>query len=82
MFSDSILSGSLGFSMRRSHGFVWAILFALRALPVHGRIANTGAIAVAVSDAGARASHAAVVIESQATGEERAPSCRIPPRSF
>src|SRR6266481_2223391 len=46
--------------------------FALCSLPMYGQTANTGAIAGSVSDpSGALVGRAAVVIRSQATGEER-----------
>src|ERR1700687_3294440 len=46
--------------------------FALCSLPMHGQTANTGAIAGSVNDpSGALVARAAVVIRSQATGEER-----------
>src|SRR6266481_530252 len=46
--------------------------FALCSLPMSGQTANTGAIAGSVSDpSGALVARAAVVIRSQATGEER-----------
>src|SRR5882724_7430917 len=47
-------------------------VLALCALPMHGQTANTGAIAGAVSDpSGALVPRAAVVINSQGTGEKR-----------
>jgi hypothetical protein len=46
--------------------------FALCSLPMYGQTANTGAIAGSVNDpSGALVARAAVVIRSQATGEER-----------
>src|SRR6202171_4447695 len=46
--------------------------FALGSLRMHGQTANTGAIAGSVNDpSGALVARAAVVIRSQATGEER-----------
>ena len=48
------------------------LAFVLCALPMHGQTANTGAIAGTVSDpSGALVPRAAVVVNSQATGEER-----------
>src|SRR6266436_4389977 len=47
-------------------------VLALCALPIHGQTANTGAIAGTVSDPSrARVPRAAVVINSQGTGEKR-----------
>jgi len=47
-------------------------VLALCALPMYGQTANTGAIAGSVSDpSGAPVAGAAVVINSEATGEER-----------
>src|ERR1700758_3052264 len=49
-----------------------AIAVVLCALPMHGQTANTGAVAGTVIDAsGALVPRAAVVVNSQATGEER-----------
>src|ERR1700757_1761087 len=49
-----------------------AIAVVLCALPVHGQTADTGAIAGTVIDpSGALVPRAAVVVNSQATGEER-----------
>jgi Carboxypeptidase regulatory-like domain/TonB-dependent Receptor Plug Domain len=48
------------------------LAFVLCALPMHGQTANTGAIAGTVIDpSGALVARAAVVVNSQATGEER-----------
>src|SRR5712664_3389769 len=58
--------------MHASHTLLWTSVLALCALPMHGQTANTGAIAGRVSDrSGASVAGAAVVIDSEATGEER-----------
>ena len=55
-----------------SHMLLRTAVLALCALPMHGQTANTGAIAGTVSDpSGARVPRAAVVINSQGTGEKR-----------
>jgi len=55
-----------------SHTLLLAEVLALCALPMLGQTANTGAIAGAVRDpSGALVPHAAVVINSQGTGEKR-----------
>ncbi|MCU1336082.1 MAG: TonB-dependent receptor plug [Bryobacterales bacterium] len=58
--------------MDASRTFLLTSVLALCALPMHGQTANTGAIAGTVSDpSGALVPRAAVVINSQGTGEER-----------
>jgi len=59
-------------SMHASRALFRIAVLALCALPMHGQTADTGAIAGAVSDpSGALVPHAAVVINSQGTGEKR-----------
>src|SRR6266852_2225362 len=59
-------------SMHASRTLLRTAVLALCALPMYGQTANTGAIAGAVSDpSGALVPRAAVVINSQATGEKR-----------
>ena len=59
-------------SLHVSHTLLRAAMLALCALPMHGQTADTGAIAGTVSDpSGALVPHAAVVINSQGTGEKR-----------
>src|SRR5258708_14728259 len=59
-------------SMRAFRILLRASVLALCALPMHGQTANTGAIAGTVSDpSGALVPRAAVVINSQGTGEKR-----------
>src|ERR1700730_338687 len=59
-------------SIHASSTLLRASVLALCALPMHGQTANTGAIAGAVSDpSGALVPRAAVVINSQGTGEKR-----------
>ena len=59
-------------SMRASRTLLRISVLALCALVMHGQTANTGAIAGTVSDpSGALVPHAAVVINSQGTGEKR-----------
>jgi hypothetical protein len=59
-------------TLHASHTLLWASVLALCAQPLHGQTANTGAIAGTVSDpSGALVAGAAVVINSQATGEKR-----------
>src|SRR6202140_4124852 len=59
-------------SIHASSTLLRASMLALCALPMHGQTANTGAIAGAVSDpSGALVPRAAVVINSQGTGEKR-----------
>src|ERR1700736_1145725 len=58
--------------MHASRTLLLTAVLALCALPMHGQTANTGAIAGAVSDpGGALVPRAAVVINSQGTGEKR-----------
>ncbi len=58
--------------MHASHTLLWTSVLALCALPMHGQTANTGAIAGRVSDpSGVSVAGVAVVIDSEATGEER-----------
>src|SRR6202022_1565696 len=58
--------------MHVSRTLLRTAVLALCALPMHGQTANTGAIAGAVSDpSGALVPRAAVVINSQGTGEKR-----------
>src|ERR1700722_17711946 len=55
-----------------SHTLLFAEMLALCALPMLGQTADTGAITGSVSDpSGALVPHAAVVINSQGTGEKR-----------
>ena len=59
-------------SIHASRTLLRISLLVLCVLPVHGQTANTGAIAGTVSDpSGALVQGAAVVINSQATGEKR-----------
>src|SRR5712664_355542 len=59
-------------SIHASHSLLRTSVLALCALPMYGQTANTGAIAGSVSDpSGAPVAGAAVVINSQATREER-----------
>jgi Carboxypeptidase regulatory-like domain len=59
-------------SMHASRTLLRTAVLALCALPMHGQTANTGAIAGSVSDpSGALVPRAAVVINSQSTGEKR-----------
>src|ERR1700730_3035926 len=59
-------------SLRASHRLLRTAVLALCALPMHGQTANTGAIAGTVSDpSGGLVPRAAVVINSQGTGEKR-----------
>ena len=59
-------------SMHASRTLLRTSVLALCALPMHGQTANTGAIAGTVSDpSGALVPRAAVVINSQGTGEKR-----------
>ena len=59
-------------SLRASRALLRIAVLALCALPMHGQTADTGAIAGAVSDpSGALVPRAAVVVNSQATGEKR-----------
>jgi hypothetical protein len=59
-------------SMHASHSLLWTSVLALCSLPMYGQTADTGAIAGSVSDpSGALVPRAAVVVNSQATGEER-----------
>src|SRR6202158_4175960 len=59
-------------SMHASRTLLRTCVLALCALPMHGQTANTGAIAGTVSDpSGALVPRAAVVINSQGTGEKR-----------
>src|SRR5216684_2823770 len=59
-------------SVHDARTFLGISMFAFCALPMHGQTANTGAIAGAVSDpSGALVPRAAVVINSQGTGEKR-----------
>src|SRR6202051_4868869 len=58
--------------MHASRVLLGTAVLALCALPMHGQTANTGAIAGTVSDpSGALVPRAAVVINSQETGEKR-----------
>src|SRR6201996_6866207 len=58
--------------MHPSRTFLRMSVFAFCALAMHGQTADTGAIAGAVSDpSGALVPHAAVVVNSQETGEKR-----------
>src|SRR6202008_5095889 len=55
-----------------SRALLRILAFVLCALPMHGQTANTGAVAGTVIDpSGALVARAAVVVNSQATGEER-----------
>src|SRR5260370_27968558 len=59
-------------STHASHTLLRTSVLALCGLPMYGQTANTGAIAGSVSDpSGAPVAGAAVVIDSEATGEER-----------
>src|SRR5712691_5535892 len=59
-------------SVHDARTFLGISMFAFCALPMHGQTANTGAIAGTVSDpSGALVPRAAVVINSQGTGEKR-----------
>src|ERR1700732_2779657 len=59
-------------SMHAFRTLLRTAVLALCALPMHGQTANTGAIAGAVSDpSGALVPRAAVVIDSQGTGQKR-----------
>ncbi len=59
-------------SMHASRTLLRTAVVALCVLPMHGQTANTGAIAGTVSDpSGALVPRAAVVINSQGTGEKR-----------
>src|SRR5260370_37208056 len=59
-------------SVHDARTFLGISMFAFCALPMHGQTANTGAIGGAVSDpSGALLPRAAVVINSQGTGEKR-----------
>src|SRR5436853_7691141 len=59
-------------SLRASRTLLRISVLVFCALPMHGQTANTGAIAGAVSDpSGALVPRAAVVINSQGTGEKR-----------
>ena len=59
-------------SMHASRSLLRTSLLALCSLPMYGQTANTGAITGGVSDpSGALVPRAAVVVNSQATGEER-----------
>src|SRR5260370_30215271 len=59
-------------STHESNALLSISVFALCALSMHGQTANTGAIAGTVSDpSGALVPRAAVVINSQGTGEKR-----------
>jgi carboxypeptidase family protein len=59
-------------SMHASHTLLRTFVVALCALLMHGQTADTGAIAGTGSDpSGALVPHAAVVINSQGTGEKR-----------
>ena len=59
-------------SLHVSRTFLIAAVLALCALPILGQTANTGAIAGTVSDpSGALVPRAALVINSQGTGEKR-----------
>jgi hypothetical protein len=52
--------------------FLWTSVLALGCLSMYGQTANTGAIAGTVSDpSGALVAHAAIVVKSQATQEQR-----------
>jgi Carboxypeptidase regulatory-like domain/TonB-dependent Receptor Plug Domain len=60
------------FSMQAPRTLLRISVLALCALPMHGQTANTGAIAGTVSDpSGALVPRAAVVVNSQGTGEKR-----------
>jgi hypothetical protein len=59
-------------SLRTSHALLRTVVPAFGALPIYGQPADTGRIAGNVSDpGGALVPHAAVVINSQCTGEKR-----------
>jgi hypothetical protein len=59
-------------SMHASRSLLWTSVLALCSLPMYGQTPDTGAIAGSVSDpSGALVPRAAVVVNSQATGEER-----------
>src|ERR1700735_1178693 len=59
-------------AMHASRTLLGTAVFAICVLPIHGQTADTGAIAGTVSDPrGARVARPTIVVQSQATEEER-----------